>query len=55
MKCDVCGKEIDNEWHEIRGGLGNKHITNICPECYDKYVKYSIERIKEKIKQIKSK
>ena len=55
MKCNICENKIDNEWYEIRGGLGNKHFANMCPQCYDKYIRYSIEEIKEMIKNIKSK
>lgn len=55
MKCDLCGKDIYNEWHEIRGGLSNKRLKVMCPECYDKHMRYSKERIEEMIKKIKSK
>ena len=45
MQCDICGNKIGSDQYEIRGGLGNKHICNMCPKCYDRYVRYSTEQI----------
>lgn len=40
MRCCFCEKDLSKELStgEIRGGLGNKVLANLCSDCYRKYM-----------------
>lgn len=40
VRCCFCGRDLSKQLStgEIRGGLGNKILANLCSDCYRKYM-----------------